>query len=83
MNPPAEESLAKALELTPSEFVELSDRLIETLSPPESDMTPEEWSAYWSKELARRVDAFERGETEASDYRESVERIRQSLQQST
>jgi hypothetical protein len=32
-----------------------------------------------ARELARRCEAYERGEMGASDYRESIERVRQSL----
>lgn len=81
MSPQVQELLTKAMELSPGERAELSDLLVETLSPPGTEMSPDESSAYWSKELVRRSEAYERGEMEASDYRESVARVRQSLKQ--
>ena len=55
--------------------------VLRSLDPEGDEITEREWAEAWEAELHRRVDAFERGEAEPSDWRESLARVRRSLQE--
>jgi putative addiction module component (TIGR02574 family) len=70
--------LDQALRLSYDDRVDLVHRLL--LSLDESvPLTNDEWIAAWKPELERRLEAYRRGETIATDWRESLERVRRSL----
>jgi len=71
---------AQALRLPPSERGELIHRLLLSLEG-ESKDSPEEVARAWDDEIARRVDAMERGEVEwipAEQVFGSLEKISRS-----
>lgn len=66
-----------ALALPEESRAELAYQLLQSLKPPAilSDTEPQ-----FSAELERRVEAYEAGETSASDWDEVAGRMRQALQ---
>lgn len=79
MSQKVQELLNRAMELSAGERIELSDLLIRTLDSPGEDVTEEEWAASWGPELQRRSESLERGESQARDWRESLQLARDSL----
>lgn len=74
-----ESLLDQALQLSPEDRADLAQRLLQTLEKGHRSLSADEWVAAWKPELERRVQAHERGETVAMDWRESLERVRNSL----
>lgn len=74
-----ESLLDQALQLSPDDRADLAHRLLKSLGPEDEVLSDEQWIAAWAPELERRVRAYERGETGATDWRESLERVRSSL----
>lgn len=66
----------KALTLPESKRAALAHFLLLSLEQEECDPDAE---AAWNEEINARLEAFERGEIQAHDWRESMARIRQSL----
>ncbi len=73
---PLEDFFDRAKELSPSERAELAHHLLLSL---ESDPPDPEWEETWAKEIERRSNDYHSGKATLVDWRESVERIRQSL----
>ena len=70
------ELMNKAMELSAEDRAELARRLIASLDPAVPDAEAEQ---EWEAEIERRVEAADRGDAKLVDWRESVERARQSL----
>jgi putative addiction module component (TIGR02574 family) len=70
------EILHRALGLPDPERAALARQLLLSLEPDDFDADSE---AAWAEEIEARLDAVERGECTAADWREAVARIRQSL----
>ena len=70
---PLEEIEAMALQLSASDRSHLTERLLDSLSEDDEIM------AAWVEEAERRSDAFDRGEMGASDFDESLARLRSKL----
>ncbi len=68
--------LAIAFEMSPSERAALAHQLLLSL---EEDGFDEDSEAAWAAELESRLTRIERGEFQASDWREAIARMRQSL----
>ena len=68
--------LNRAMELPEPDRAALARHLLASLEPEDFDPDDE---AVWAKEIEARLDAIERGDFVASDWRESIARIRQSL----
>ena len=66
----------QALALTAEERASLARDLLLSLESAELDLSVEQ---EWAAEVERRAEAYARGETTASDWRESVERTRRAL----
>ena len=74
---PAETDIYElALDLSPARRADLARRLLQSLEPPELD--PEVDDA-WAAEIEDRLAAIDKGESELTDWRGGVERIRASL----
>lgn len=67
---------ARALEMPPNDRGELIHRLLLSLEANDFDADSE---AAWAAELEVRLARVERGDFAASDWREALARIRQSL----
>ena len=67
-----------ALDLSLSRRAELARRLLQRLEPPELAPAMDD---LWAAEIERRHAAVDRGESELTDWRPGVERIRESLRQ--
>jgi hypothetical protein len=72
----ANEILNRALELPDTERAAIAHRLLLSLEP--EDFDPDSESA-WVEEIDSRLERIDRGEYSASDGRDAVARIRQSL----
>ena len=71
--------IEKAMQLSDKERVEIARRLLLSLEHVSDELSDEQWIAAWRPELERRVRAYERGETSAIDWRESLARVRNAL----
>ena len=65
-----------ALQLSPESRASLAKALIESLEPEEVVAGVE---AAWLEEIESRADEVERGETAVHDWKESLDRVRQKL----
>jgi putative addiction module component (TIGR02574 family) len=70
------ELLTQALALPEADRAELANRLLLSLEPDEDDLNHD---AAWAEEIERRRQAFDRGETTASPWREAMGRIEQEI----
>jgi hypothetical protein len=75
MNTP-DEILSRALDLPLHDRAWLARDLLLSLEPEDSDADTE---AIWASEIEARSDAVARGEFTASDWRESIARVRKEL----
>jgi len=71
-----EEIARKALNLPPEDRAYVADVLERSL---DTGDVPEEIAAAWSKEIDRRIAAYDRGETQALDIETSNARLRDAL----
>jgi putative addiction module component (TIGR02574 family) len=71
----------QVMQLSFAERAELADRILRSLEPPGDELTADAWSAAWQPELERRIQAYERGETQAMERLEAMAAIRQSFRQ--
>jgi putative addiction module component (TIGR02574 family) len=69
-----------AMQLPPDERASLAHQLLLSLEPASSDTDHE---AAWAAEIEARLARVEQGNYSASDWREALARIRQSLAQGT
>lgn len=69
--------LAEAMLLSEEERGELIDRLVESLDPPEENLTPEEWEKAWEEELRLRIKEMEEGTVETISLEEMRRLIRE------
>lgn len=76
-----DEIVDRALQLSSKDRAKIAEVLLRSLDPPGEDISDEEWARAWGPELERRALAFERGETEGLDWRESLARVRESFLQ--
>ena len=67
-----------SLRLPPEGRAALAKDLIESLELAEADSGSE---AAWIDEIESRADAFDRGETTADDWKESLDRVRKTLRE--
>lgn len=74
-----EELLESALGLSVDDRAMLAHGLLRSLDPPEVPLGPEEWERAWSSELDRRLEAVERGDFNATEWKESINRVRREL----
>ena len=72
-----DEILQQALNLRPDDRAYLADLLEQSL--PVVPVATPEIAAAWSQEIARRVAAYDRGETTAVDFETALEHVRQAL----
>ena len=70
--------LDRAMQLSSGERADLAHRLLVSLEPG-ADAYAAERRAEWPAELQRRLDAADRGEFAEGDWRDVVQRVRQSL----
>ena len=75
-----EDLLNEALKLPYKQRADLVDRLYWSLHPPGEDISREEWEQAWAKEIQRRIAEADRGEFAEGDWRDVIERLRGSLQ---
>ena len=71
MSHPVDDLLEQAKKLSPSERAALIDALYELNQPHDP-----EWEAAWIKECEDRLAAYDRGETDAVDFDESMAELR-------
>lgn len=71
-----EEIARDALNLPPEDRAYVADVLERSL---DAGDVPEEIAAAWSKEIDRRIGAYDRGETQALDIETSNARLREAL----
>jgi len=77
MRMPAETDIYElALDLSPARRADLARRLLQSLEPPELDPAVDD---AWAVEIETRLAAIDKGESELTDWRTGVERIRASL----
>ena len=78
-----DELFEQAMKLSDAEREELADRLWQSTLPevPGEVVSPEEAEAAWAEEIARRVEAFERGEVQTRDAWEALEESRRKLRE--
>jgi len=74
MSSVAKKILEQALALPTEERAALIDALGDSLEPSDGDLTPE-----WKTEIARRIEAVERGESQLIPWDELEERVRTAL----
>jgi putative addiction module component (TIGR02574 family) len=72
-----EQVLQDALALPPEDRAFVVERLDQSL--PHGEFASPEIAAAWSAEIDRRIAAYERGETQASDTDASIARMRRFL----
>jgi putative addiction module component (TIGR02574 family) len=72
----ANEIMDRAMELSPSERAGLAHRLLLSLEPDDFDADSE---AAWTAEIEARLALVEQGKFTASNWRDAVARIRESL----
>ena len=75
--PPRDEILQKALALDPSDRAYLADELERSL--PTMLFPSDELSAAWSSEIDRRINAYDRGETNAVGFDTALDHARKAL----
>jgi putative addiction module component (TIGR02574 family) len=66
----------RAGDLSPSDRAALAHHLLLSL---EAEPPDPEWEESWAEEIERRSNDFHSGKATLVDWRESIERIRQSL----
>lgn len=71
--------LNQAKRLTQRERLQIIQELLLTLEPEGEVLSEAEWTAAWLPEIKSRLAAYDRRETSASDWRDVIARIRQSL----
>jgi putative addiction module component (TIGR02574 family) len=76
---PVDEILERALQLSYEEREKVTGRLWESLHPPGEEIAKEEYLNAWAAELERRLAEVDRGEFVEGDWRDILERARQSL----
>ena len=76
---PVDEILERALQLSYAERAKVTGRLWESLHPPGEEIANEEYLNAWAAELERRSEEADRGEFAEGDWRDVLERARQSL----
>lgn len=74
MNTRVETLLAQARGMTQEERIWALDALQEMLLPPNDN-----WQKNWVLEASARVDAYQKGETEAEDFDLVMERLRKEF----
>lgn len=74
------EILGQAKRLPPNDRVKLIQELLLTLEPDGEPPSDAQWNAAWLAEVESRMAAYDRGETEASDWKTALVRMRQSLE---
>jgi Putative addiction module component len=67
----------QALKLPPEDRVYVADVLEQSLTS--GGFTGPEIADAWASEIARRIDDFDRGQTQATDANDAIERLRQVL----
>ncbi|MGH7199702.1 MAG: addiction module protein [Planctomycetaceae bacterium] len=75
----ADELLDQALQLSLDDRARLAERLIRSLDPPGEDLPEEERKRVWGEEIERRLAAADRGEFAEGDWRDVMDRLRNSL----
>ena len=73
---PEQDLTAQAMNLPADQRAQLARRLILSLESPDYDADADQ---LWEREIEQRLAAIDRGEVEPLEWRESIERIRQSL----
>ena len=71
-----EDILNQAKRLQPRERLQLTQELFLTLEPDDEVLSDSDWNAAWIPELEARVAAYERGESQASDWRDVIKTLR-------
>lgn len=72
-----EQILQQALNLPFADRAFLAESLLKSIEPP---LHPWEESAEeWSREINRRIEAYDRGEVKGMSFEESLEHLRQAL----
>jgi putative addiction module component (TIGR02574 family) len=71
-----EEIAREALNLSPEDRAYVADVLERSL---DTGDVPEEIASAWSKEIDRRIAAYDRGETQAVDFETSLAQVREAL----
>ena len=71
-----QELTTQAMKLPADQRATLARRLILSLESPDYDADADH---LWEREIEQRLTAIDRGEVEPVEWRESIERIRQSL----
>jgi putative addiction module component (TIGR02574 family) len=72
--------LGQAKRLPPNDRLKLIQELLLTLEPDGEPPSDAEWSAAWLAEIESRIAAYERGETQATDWKTALVRMRQALE---
>jgi hypothetical protein len=73
---PELELTTQAMKLPADQRAQLARRLILSLETPDYDADVEQ---LWEREIEHRLERIDRGEVEPLDWRESMDRARQSL----
>lgn len=73
-----EQIAQEALALPPEDRTCLADILEQSLAS--GEFATDEIAAEWAAEIDRRIAAYDRGETQAADTKEALERIRARLE---
>lgn len=74
MNARVQALIDQARIMTAEERVSALDALQELVAPPD-----QEWEDAWARETENRLDAFRRGEIEADDFDEVMDRLRKEF----
>lgn len=72
--------VSRALDLPQSQRAELARRLLLSLEEPDWDPDADD---LWAKEIRARIDRLDRGASAPTDWRQAVDRIRNSLRNGT
>lgn len=73
-----EDILNRARGLSPRDRLQIVRDLLLTLESDGEPLSQGDWNAAWLPELEARLAAYERGETEASDWQVVMARLRHS-----
>jgi hypothetical protein len=71
--------LDDAMNLSRHQRADLISALIHSLEPSRDDLPEQEWWTRWITECERRLERYERGQTQGAPWRESLRRAREAV----
>jgi putative addiction module component (TIGR02574 family) len=75
-----EQLLSEALKLPTAEREQLTEELVKSIQPEGTGPSQDDYREAWSAELARRIEAADRGDFAEGDWRNVMERARREAE---